>query len=147
MTINIITKELANFYKKNKAQLTVKNYITTGPQLNSVPVSQNKKTHIQIYDIGKQAQIKNIQIYNVNNHINKTGENVLINKKNKQPIFYDITKIYNHSKEGKIAECYGRHQAPQNQQSTNKISCYFLCHYTTMAHIKGYKNISAYILQ
>ena len=76
MTINIITKELAEFYKKNKTQLTVKNYITTGPQLNSVPVNQNKETHIQIYDIGKQAEIKNIKIYNINNHINKTGENI-----------------------------------------------------------------------
>jgi len=147
MIINIITTELAEFYKRENKKLKIENYAIEKPQLKSVPINQNKKNQIQIYDIGKQAQIKNIQIYNVNNHINKTGENILINKKNKQPIFYDITKIYNNSKEGKIAECYGRHQAPQNQQSTNKISCYFLCHYTTMAHIKGYKNISAYILQ
>ncbi len=146
MKINIITKELAEFYKKNKTQLTVKNYITTGPQLNSVPVNQNKETHIQIYDIGKQAEIKNIKIYNINNHINKTGENILIDTQKNQSIFYDITKIYNSSKEGKIAECYGNHSLPHKAQPKNKIPCYFLCHYTIMAYIKGYKKISAYIL-
>ena len=147
MIINIVTNELAEFYKKENTSPPIKNYIVEQPQLNNVPINQNNKNTIHIYDIGKQPQIKNIQFYNINNHINKTGKNIIIDNKNKQTTFYDITKIYKKSKEEKIAECYGNHQPPQAKKTTNKIPCYFLCHYTIMAHIKGYKNIFAYILQ
>ena len=102
---------------------------------------KNKCTEIHIYDLGFNKKNKIIPIIN---HINKTGKNPLRTKKIKEIKFYDITKIYQQQKEGKVAECFGN-KIPKQQQN-QYIQTRFLCNYAILAHSLGIEKIFGYVI-
>ena len=137
----IITEELNNKidFKKFQIQNPVVAHQRSSDWIKKI---KNKKAPIYIYDIGfNSAPNKTVSI---KNHINKTGTNPLRNKFEEKIIFHDITNIYNIEKNAKIAECFG-HNKP-DKTNRQHIQAHFLCNYTIIAHLFGYKNIFAYVI-
>ena len=88
---------------------------------------------IHIYDIIKPApQTPTNKIIKINNHINKTGINILRENPQKTMKFYDITAIYEQNTKGKIAECFGN-RSPERNKKTEYIQTGFLCNHIICA--------------
>ena len=58
-----------------------------------------KATNVLIYDITYNEKEEEGKIFSINDHINKTGKNLLIKKKS-IPVFIDISKLYRKKKQG-----------------------------------------------
>tara|TARA_B110000438_G_scaffold296196_1_gene340494 strand:+ start:128 stop:565 length:438 start_codon:yes stop_codon:yes gene_type:complete len=67
-----------------------------------------KATNILIYDITFNAKEEKGKSFSINDHINKTGKNLLI-KKNSNPVFIDISKLYRKNKKGVITTGLGEY--------------------------------------
>jgi hypothetical protein len=65
-----------------------------------------KATKVLIYDITYNEKEEEGRVFNINDHINKTGKNFLI-KKNSIPVFIDISKLYRKKKQGIITTGLG----------------------------------------
>jgi hypothetical protein len=75
-------------------------------------IKKDKPTEILVYDITKSKKDKQNKIFNVNDHVNKTGENPLI-KKNITPKFLDIQKTYKKQKKKKNQKTYKKSKKRQ----------------------------------
>ena len=135
--IIFITKEVEKNIKLEKFGLQGSNIIST-EKLQKI---KDQKTEIHIYDLGFNKKNKIIPIIN---HINKTGRNPLRTKKTKEIKFYDITKIYQKQRGGKIAECFGE-KNPQKKQN-KYVQTKFLCNYAILAHCLGIEKIFGYVI-
>ena len=135
--IIFITKEVEKKIKLEEFDLQESN--TISPQ--KLQKIKNNQTEIHIYDLGFNRKNKIIPIVN---HINKTGKNPLRTKKTTEIQFYDITKIYQKQKGGKVAECFGN-KIPTKQQN-KYIQTKFLCNYAILAHCLGFKKIFGYVI-
>ena len=132
-----ITREVEKKIKLEEFGLQKSNTIS----LKNLQKIKNNQTEIHIYDLGFN---RNNKIVPIVNHINKTGKNPLRTKKTKEIQFYDITKIYQKQKGGKIAECFGN-KIPTRQQN-QYIQTKFLCNYAILAHCFGFKKIFGYVI-
>ena len=114
---------------------------TPYPQIKKL----NKNHEIHIYDISKNTKnIKIKNIYNVNNHVNKTGINPIRGQQKNKINFYDITQIYKQSKGGKIVECFGENEVILSRKDA--VSGTFLCNYAICAHVVGFRKIYGYVV-
>ena len=114
----IITKELSFFLKKRKIFLKY-DYIYTTPKTLINKLINNKNKRIKIYDITNVD--KKIKKINIENHINKTGENPLIGNQKKLKIdFLDITSIYSYkNKKGETTTSLGKKQITKENKEKN----------------------------
>ena len=135
--IIFITKEVEKNTKLEDFGLQESNIISA-KKLQNI---KNNQTEIHIYDLGFNGKNKIVPVIN---HINKTGTNPLRTNEVKEIQFYDITKIYQKQKGGKIAECFGN-RAPTNQKH-KYIQTKFLCNYAILAHCLGFKKIFGYVI-
>ena len=135
--IIFITKEVEKKIKLEEFGLQKSSTISS-KKLQKI---KNNQTEIHIYDLGFN---RNNKIVPIVNHINKTGTNPLRTKKTKEIQFYDITKIYQKQKGGKIAECFG--SKPPTKQQNKYIQTKFLCNYAILAHCLGFKKIFGYVI-
>tara|TARA_B100000029_G_scaffold502448_1_gene577738 strand:+ start:1387 stop:1800 length:414 start_codon:yes stop_codon:yes gene_type:complete len=104
---------------------------------------QNKNTPIYIYDITHNpTQKKNTQTY-VNDHINKTGANILINLK-KQTKFYDLTTLYKQHKGGIITSCLGKKYLKNKHKHKNPSTT--LCDISVFFKSKGFNQICGILI-
>ena len=100
--IIIITEEL----RKQKREIKYDYCYTRKTKINEIKKQLQNKNTITIFDIThNQTKNKKTRI-RVNDHINKTGENPLITKKN-TPGFIDMSKTYIKNKEGITTTCLG----------------------------------------
>ena len=140
-----ISYELNNLKSDFFKIIKQKKYIVLQKNPNLQISRLNKNHEIHIYDISKNTKnIKIKNIYNVNNHVNKTGINPLRGQQKNKINFYDITQIYKQSKEGKIIECFGKNKIILSRENT--ISAMFLCNYAICAHIAGFRKIYGYVV-
>ena len=141
----LISKEL--YLKKEKIPLKIQNnpYIVLGCNYFKEIQKYKNQKEIHVFDLYNGKRKRNKGLLKVNNHINKTGENPLINNTNKEIQFFDITSIYKTSTSGIIVSCYGEKPVPEDQ-SADEISTYFLCNYAISAYISKIKKIHAYIV-
>ena len=79
--LKIITQEVWLFFKKKQQSIPIQNYIISEPTLQNIPPPTTKKSTIYIYDISHKTHKNTNTIISINNHINKTGENILRNTK------------------------------------------------------------------
>ena len=139
-TITIVTKQAQKIINKNK--IKIKTNIIYGTK--SINKLTNNKQQVKIYDTTHINTRK--QIINVNDHINKTGENPLRGKQKKLKIdFIDITKIYKQTKNGITTTCIGRNKTKEEQIKTKNASTE-LCNIAILCHALGFKKIEAKLI-
>ena len=108
--ITFITKRFFEQIKNKK--ITKKYDLCFNEQMNIKKIESEikKATNVLIYDITYSEQEKEGKTININDHINKTGKNFLI-KKNKVPVFIDISHLYDKNRAGIITTGLGNHYA------------------------------------
>lgn len=104
---------------------------------------QTKKTKkVYIYDKTQIPQKKDLAIFPVNDHINKTGSNPLIGKQKELSIdFIDIKNLYKQTNKGIITHCCG-----SELNASLKYPSYYLCHISILCKALGINLISAYLI-
>ena len=133
---------------KNKKTTEIANkttnniYITKAEEINK-HIKKINKTEINIYDKTKNQQNGEEKI-SVNNHINKTGKNPLISKKETRIHFYDITEMYQQKKQGVTTVCLGERY--KKEQKKFKYPSTTICHVVFILKSKGYKKIKGWLL-
>tara|TARA_Y100001970_G_scaffold58592_1_gene74434 strand:- start:11015 stop:11443 length:429 start_codon:yes stop_codon:yes gene_type:complete len=134
-----ITKRVYDHVDLKKAKLTNSLIIQNTSQFWKKHLKK-QTNEIYIYDLGFNREGT---IFPINNHINKTGVNILREEKKQKINFYDITNIYKHSPEGKIVECFGEHQPIFN---TKYIQTYNLCNCAILAYKFGGQKVYAFVI-
>jgi len=88
-----------------------------GTQHNK-PLKKNKKKAktLEVYDITQNNKTPQGHVFNVNDHVNKTGKNPLITTKNK-PRFIDMSNVYFKHTEGIITTSPGKHYDKQKNKT------------------------------
>ena len=135
----ILTKELA---KTQLFKTTEKNYVWEDSIATNKKNKFLKAKEVHIYDITKNQKGKEKERYNVNDHVNKSGENPLISK-NKKIKFIDMTGVYEKKQEGITTTSLGKKYKKENKKhsfpSTDmaKISI-FLRFLNPQIKIKGF---------
>ena len=138
--ITIVTKQAQKTINKNKIKIKT-NIIYDKKSINKLT---NNKQQVRVYDITYINTRK--QIINVNDHINKTGENPLRGKQKKLKVdFIDITKIYQQTKKGIITTCVGKNKTKEEFIKTQNASTE-LCEITILCCALGFKKIEAKLI-
>ena len=143
MTTNIF------LMKKNNKTIEIANkttnniYIKKAEDINK-HIKKTNKTEINVYDKTKKQKKGEEKKIRVNNHINKTGENPLISKKETKINFYDITEMYHKKKEGVTTVCLGKRY--KKEQKKFKYPSSTLCHVVFILRSKGYKKINGWLI-
>lgn len=108
-------------------------------RLNSIIT---KTKHLTVYDLTMTNERPEGAIISVNDHINKTGKNPLIDNENKQQIdFIDITNLYNVKKNSVITNCCG-----EELNTKYLYPSHYLCNITILARAREIQKISAFLV-
>lgn len=140
--LTILTKDLKNKIEKNHK---LNKYIAINSrsftEIFSV-LKKEKKKELIIYDVTYSKQDLPGEVFQVNDHINQTGTNILIGKqKLTKTDFIDLTNLYKQSEKGIITTSYG------NKIKTNAIyPNHFLCNISILAKAMKFKSIYAYLI-
>ena len=143
MSFKIITKQLAKKlpidHELNKEIVCdTRSYEAINSILKLIPL-----TMIQVYDSTFTPHYKRGSIIPVSDHINRTGQNPLIDNGNSKQIeFIDISNLYHyHSEKNSITtDCCG--------EALNKAYIYpshYLCNFAIVARSMGIKKIQAFL--
>ena len=141
MSFKIITKQLAKKLsidnELNKETICdTHSYEEIHSILKLIP-----STMIQVYDSTFTPHYKRGSIIPVSDHINRTGQNPLINNGNSKQIeFIDISNLYHRYKNGITTDCCG--------EVLNKAYIYpshYLCNFAIVARSMGIKKIKAFL--
>jgi len=118
-------------------------YINHPTEINK-HIEKIKKTEINIYDKTKKQGNNKFEKIRVNNHINKTGKNPLIFKKEKKIQFYDITNMYYKTNKGVTTTCLGERYNKEKEKF--KYPSTFMCHVVYILKSKGFKKIKGWLI-
>ena len=141
MSFKIITKQLAKKlpidHELNKETICdTRSYEEMHSILKLIP-----PTMIQVYDSTFTSRYKRGSIIPVSDHINRTGQNPLIDNGNSKQIeFIDISNLYHSDKNRITTDCCG--------EALNKAYIYpshYLCNFAIVARSKGIKKIQAFL--
>ena len=139
--MNIITEQLANKLPKESK---LKHHKTINPT-NFNPLYKLLKaiTTNEIYIIDA-THIPNKEpgtIIQIQDHINRTGTNILIGRQKLLNIdFIDITNLYTHKKNSIITNCCGT-----TLNNMYEYPSHYICHITILAHAMNIKNIHGFL--
>ena len=101
-----------------------------------------KLQHLTVYDLTMTNEQPEGAIISVNDHINKTGKNPLIDNKNKHQIdFIDITNLYNVRQNSVITNCCG-----EELNYKYLYPSHYLCNITIIARALGIQKTSAFLV-
>ena len=104
-------------------------------------LKKNVNKNIHIYDATISKHLQRGEIIRVNDHINKTGKNILIKKQIFLEIdFIDQSYLYKQTNEGIITECCGDYPKENFQYPS-----YYLCNVATLARAMGISSINGYL--
>jgi len=96
---------------------------------------------LNIYDVTETLLQNSGKIFMVNGHINKTGNNILINNQNILNIdFIDLKELYTQNKKGIITTCCGKKLNSKYQYPTH-----YLCNISILARAMKIKTINAFL--
>ena len=141
MSVKIITNKLAKKLPRDhglnkETTCDTSSYEEIHSILKLIP-----STMIQVYDSTFTPHYKMGSIIQVSDHINRTGNNPLIDKGNSKQIeFIDISNLYHSDKNGIITDCCG--------EVLNKSYIYpshYLCNLAIVARSEGTKKIQAFL--
>ena len=139
--MNIITEQLAN--KLPKDSELQKHKIVNPTNFNQLHklLKSNKIYEIYITDATSTSKKEPRTIIPVQDHINRTGINILREKQKFLAIdFVDITNPYISKKNSIITDCCG-------EVLNNKYDypSHYICHITTLAHAMNIKSIHGFL--
>jgi len=139
----IITTPIKKLIQKK--QLDIKydiEYLKTKKNIINRLINTQKQ-QVTIYDITHNKKTPPLSQIQINNHINKTGENPLRGKQKRLNIgFLDITKIYK-KEEGEVitttslGKKYNKHKQKEKTPSTYMSNIAILCLAAKIENIKG----------
>lgn len=136
ITNSKIEKAIKNKGPKLINPNNIKSAITT--------LHQNKKEPLSIYDITYNTQYENNYIFEVSDHINKTGHNPLIGNQHKfSEQFVDVADLYS-SSTGIITTSLGPYFSKQKHQ--HPYPSEYLCYISIIARAIGHIKINAYLV-
>lgn len=115
--ILLITKQAQKLHNQGKVKIKHTHVFDLNSQKRKKELKkkiiQTKKLKVYIFDITYNTKEKDKSRRTVNDHINKTGQNILIGKNRK---FIDISKLYVQEKEGIITTCLGKRYSKEKKQ-------------------------------
>ena len=139
--MHIITAQLVKQLPKNHQ---FKNHNIINPknfdQIHQL-LTANKTNKIHITDSTSTAKIKSGTIIPVQDHINRTGTNILIGMQKFLGIdFIDVTNIYQKQSNSIITDCCG-----ETLNNKYEYPSHYICHITTLAHMMNIRNIHGFL--
>ena len=141
MIIKIITEQLAKkLHQNNELQ---KHNIVNPTNFNQLYqlLKSNKIDEIHVTDATTTKKKEPGTIIPVQDHINRTGKNILIGKQDFLAIdFLDITTPYTSMKNSIITDSCG-----QNLNKKYEYPSHYICHVTTLAHAMNIKNVHGFL--
>ena len=138
--MKIITQQLADKLPKNHELLS---NLALNPQdyLTIYPVLKEAQ-QLTIYDITTTKEHPVETIINVNDHINRTGNNPLIGRQKELGIdFTNITKLYKSEKNSIKTDCCGK-----TLNLRYPYPSHYLCNISILAKAIGIPKISAFLV-
>ena len=139
--MNIITKQLAN--KLPKESELQKYNIVNPTNFNELyqQLKSNKTNEINVIDLTSTTKEEHGIIIPVQDHINRTGINILTGRQKLLGIdFIDITNLYQKKKNSIITDCCG-----EILNNKYEYPSHYLCHITTLALSMNIKNIYGFL--
>ena len=141
MIMNIITSQLANKLQKDnkllKHSIVNPKRFTQAYQL----LKSNKIDEIHIIDSTSTNQHKPGTIISVQNHINRTGTNILTDKQKLLALdFIDITTPYIYKKNSIITNCCG-----ETLNNNYEYPSHYICNITILAHAMNIKKVHGFL--
>ena len=136
----IITQQLANKLPKNHKLLS---NLALNPQyyLAIYPVIKEAQ-QLTIYDITTTKEYPVETIFNVNDHINRTGNNPLIgHQKDLNIDFTNINKLYKSEQNSIKTDCCGK-----SLNLRYPYPSHYLCNISILAKAIGVSTISAFLV-
>ena len=137
--IIIITKKL----KQSKLYNNKEEYYTWDKKTRE-KIKRRQPQEVLIYDITATKKFPKKEIFYVNDHVNKTGKNPLISKKENKTQFYDITNMYHETKKGITTTCLGKRY--KKEQDKFKYPSTTICHVVFILRSNGYKKIKGWLI-
>ena len=141
MNFKIITRQLALKLPEDH-ELNIKNVCDPQSFENIHSILQLiPSSTVQLYDCTTTPHYKRGSIIPVSDHINRTGQNLLIgNGKTKNINFIDISKLYLCIKKGITTDCCG-----ETLNKTYNYPSHFLCNLAIAAKVMGIKKIQGFL--
>ena len=139
--MNIITKQLAN--KLPKESELQKYNIVNPTNFNELyqQLKSNKTNEINVIDLTNMPKEKHWRIISVQDHINRTGTNILTRRQKLLGIdFIDITNLYQTKKNSIITDCCG-----EILNNKYEYPSHYICHITTLALAMNIKKIYGFL--
>ena len=133
--------------KKLITQIKIKPDFVISNNYKKLLKNEKEIRRVEIYDITYNNKKKQRKVIEISDHINKTGENPLIGKKQLSSTqFFDITTLYDYKKNNITTTCLGdkyfiflstRKKRPP-YPSTNICNIAILCKALGFSKIKGF---------
>jgi hypothetical protein len=128
----------------------IKNFLISGDALEKYNFSNHLKLHhlflkhqkpnltIEIYDITFNEKHKDQQIFSINDHINRIGENPFIGQQKFFNIdFINVEKIYLQTKTGTTTTSCGNRY--EKEKKLHHFPSTYMANISALAHIHQYK--------
>jgi len=139
--LNIITKKLYQLLPPEHGLLVHR--VVDGSDFYTMldVYKQDAPEKITIFDATSDFNMKFQEIVPVRDHINKTGENILIHLRKKiKGEFFDISNLYENNKDGIITTCFG-----ESLKNNVSYPSYHLCHFAVLARAVNIQHVHAYL--
>ena len=138
--MKIITNQLAKKLPQNHKLR--KNKVVNPRDFSEVSSFLKNIENLSIYDITKTSKYPPNTIISVNDHINRTGENLLVgHQKELQIDFIDIAKLYKTKKDSVKTDCCGKKLNIYYQYPSH-----YLCNISILAKALGVQKISGFLI-
>jgi len=143
--ITIVTQQIKKELKETQTKKGLEHTYINNTKLINTLINKNKKAKITIIDITYNKNEKNKKETEVENHINKTGENPLRKKQKELKInFVDLTKIYNTTKKGVVTTSLGSKYSQEKQKEKHPST--YLSNIAIVCRAMGFSQITAKLI-
>lgn len=139
--LKIITVQLSKFLEKD--HILQKYHHVDPTSFNEIYdlFQSESPSSICIYDKTFSNNLKIGQIIPIRDHINNTGENILIGQQKRLNIdFTDATNLYQQKHNGRTTVCCGK-----TLNIEKKYPSHYICHITILARTMKIKTIDGYL--
>ena len=138
--MKIITQQLADKLPKNHELLS--NLALNPQDYLSIHSALKEAQQLTIYDITTTKKHPVETIINVNDHINRTGNNLLIGRQKELDIYFiNINKLYNSEQNSIKTDCCGK-----TLNLRYPYPSHYLCNISILAKAIGIPKISAFLV-
>jgi len=137
--INIYTQAIKPPQNKKTEDVYLQN--STKKKLIDKLSQTPKETAVVLHDATHIKNKSQGETFYINDHINKTGENILRGKNHK---FLDLTQIYTQHKRGRTTTCLGTRYEKNKKRHTTPSSN--ICSLAIMIKAHGFLNITGKLI-